>query len=272
MEDFEIIKKIGKGAFGSVYLAKKDGKNLAIKIYKEKIQWENIENSLEIAMKLNHPNLMICHTFFHDKFYTNPSSNIGIKDAYTVRLVSVLEYLEGISLDKAFVTDGRYKLSLDERYKSSLDERFKSMDFFLPQIINGLSYLHSKKIIHCDIKPENIMVIENNKIKIIDYDFLTCDKRYRRIGTPLFSSPELLKTGKYNRKTDNWSLGVTIYYCLKGKYPFTASTREELTDLINSDYIPDYSDLPPKYEQIIKGLLRRDETERMSLKEVFQII
>ena len=58
MEDFEIIKKIGKGAFGSVYLAKKDGKNVAIKIYKEKIQWENIENSLEIAMKLNVSSLL----------------------------------------------------------------------------------------------------------------------------------------------------------------------------------------------------------------------
>lgn len=268
MENFELIKKIGKGAFGTVFLARDNTKTLvAVKIYFENIDWENIENSLELAMQLHHPNLVICKTFFHDRLVTEENMLSGRS---TVNLCAVLEYVDGVNLFTAI------NLLFNKNIDNDPKKSHKKIDSYLTQIVNGLRYIHSKGMIHCDIKPENILIsidkLSNlHKVKIIDYDFLIDKPKEKNIGTPLFISPEIYAKKKYDEKTDNWSLGVTIYYCLTEKYPFNANNLLDLKKLILSEYTPDFFEIPSKYLQIVKGLLIKDVKNRLSLNQVLML-
>lgn len=256
-EDFRLIKRLGRGGFGIIYLAtnKKTNELVALKAYRENVDWENIEESLQLSMDLKHPNLMMCETFFYDRIVTGSNH---FKKESSVHLFAVLEYIPGISLDN---------IIKHENIISKLNQ-------YIPQIISGVKYLHSRKIIHRDIKVENIL-IDNDKVKIIDFDFLLdCSKNNLRskMGTPFYLSPEIYLGEKYNEKTDNWSLGVTIYYCLTGNFPFDANNKLDLKRLVLSDFIPNYSGISDKYVQILKGLLTKNPIERMSLDEVLTIL
>lgn len=254
MEKFSIVKKLGQGGFGKVYLARRivDKEELVLKIYREKVDWERIEKSLELAMTLQHPNLMKCYSFFHDRIATSRNSLTGKS---SVHIIALLESLSGDNLYQAYV---------------NCNETFSH---YLSQLIGALKYLHGKKIVHGDIKPDNILVVQG-KVKLIDYDFLSREKDVKkgRMGTPLFSAPEIYQKKRVTCKSDLWSLGVTIYYCLTGKYPYVARTHSELIDLINSDYTPNYFKLPERYHQIVSRLLQKSPENRLSLSQIGQIL
>jgi len=252
MNDFKLKQKIGKGSFGDIWLAKNiiDNNLYAIKIYKkdfedDKKRNENFENSLKISKKLKHPNLMKCHDFFYEKIENNKLTGKS-----TIKLVAILEYVEGKELSKMN----------------------SNMEIYLPQIVSALKYLHKNKIIHRDIKPENILVTEDNKIKIIDYDFLKIlkNKIKTKVGTPYYLSPEIQSGKEYDHKTDLWSLGVTLYKCLSGKFPFNGENKEELKKIVLSNYEPDYSKIPIKFREIVKNLLIRDPEKRITLNEILK--
>lgn len=252
-EDYKLIEKLGKGSFGVVYLATnlETQEKVALKAYKENVEWEYIEEAAELAMTLQHPNLMKCYTFFHDRIVTKQNSLSGKS---TVHMFTVLEYINGVNLYE-------------------MNNAGEKMDVFLPQIISGLKYLHSHQLIHRDIKPENILVA-NNHVKIIDYDFLIKNngRVITKVGTPYFIAPEIFERRIYNQMIDNWALGVTIYFCLEGEYPFLGENETELRKEVLSDFEPDYSKISPKYTQIIKGLLTKDFKNRMGLNQVLTIL
>ena len=244
------VEKIGEGSFGNIYKCQYDKKIVAVKVYKSKSvrHEQNIKSSLDLASKIKHPYLITCYNYFYDKVDNE------------VCLISILEYFDGVHINVV----------------PNLDKKLK---IYLPQIVAALKYLHFNKIIHRDIKAENILInFKDEKAKIIDYDFLkrtetnTFDCKNGTSGTLLYTSPEIFARKSYNYSADLWSLGVTLYYSLSGIMPFNAEDRQGLTDLILSDYVPDFSILPFKYIQIISGLLHKDHSKRLTLSEVLSLL
>merc|ERR1711998_382304 len=124
------------------------------------------------------------------------------------------------------------------------------------QIMEGLEYMHNNNVVHRDIKLENVLFDESHNAKLIDFGFSVYakDKKLRMFcGTPSYMAPEIVKRGEYRGKpVDMWSLGVVLYACLCGCFPFSAKT---------------YPDL---YKKIIRGYFRLPETLSHSVRDLLR--
>ena len=225
----------GKGKFGQVFIAESSKKHTeyAIKII-------DIENSLkylsackeyEALSKCHHPNIISHKETFKNKTKTHKTCNI------------VTEFADGGNL--------RQKLDEQNNEGKNIDE--KTLIIWLIQITLGLSYLHKKKIIHRDIKPDNIFLTKNGLIKIGDlglakiYDSIKdLEKENSIAGTPFYMAPEMKNTRIYNSKADIYSLGKTFMQFLsKNNY------SKEFVKLINN-LKEDNQDKRPTADEILK--------------------
>jgi serine/threonine protein kinase len=259
MDNFDLKKKLGRGGFGTVWLAKNLEKNkyCAVKIYKENMEdykKNKVEKSFKIAQKLSHPNLMRCYDLFIDRMVLEENY---IRGKSTVHTVLIMEYIKGKELDKV----------------SNLDMKIEK---YLSQILKGIQYLHENKIVHRDIKPENILVREDERVKLIDFDLFKINHsnivNINKAGTPFYFSPEIWEKKGYSYETDLWSLGITLYRSLKKEFPFLAEDKEELKNLVLSDYEPDFKNFSEKIEKIIRGLLVKDSKKRLKINEIFEYL
>lgn len=259
-QDFNIESKLGKGAFGTVWLATKkaEKRQYALKIMYPKPEFEE---SFKLSLTLKYPTLMNCYSVFFEKLNFQGKTS-------AMRMITVLEYIDGVSLFHAVngIKDTNNSLVLENIKR-------KELSYYLPDIANGLKYIHTHKMIHRDIKPDNILITKDNKVKIIDYDFLTEMKPTlrRKIGTPYYLAPEIYEGRYYDEKVDLWALGVTIYYCLTTEFPFNGEDEAELMQDVISSPI-DYLKVPQKYLQMTQGLLQKDPNKRINLTEVVTLI
>jgi serine/threonine protein kinase len=246
LSKFKIIRHIGDGAIGTVFLAKyrPSGHYYVLKLV-EYQHYNTVIPGLDLSMELDHPNLMKCYGYF--------SEMMGNKK----QIIVIMEYIKGQELFDIVVRRDR-------------EYRTRNMKTILQQITDGLLYLHRKGYVHQDIKLENIMLTYKNKIKIIDYDFLVdINNIYRnyRCGTPSYCSPEIIRKETPHRKNDLWALGVSMYSFLVGTYPFQGDNKKDLfNDILNTT--PDFSNVPIEFRPIIEGLLHKDSTKRISLEQV----
>lgn len=111
--------------------------------------------------------------------------------------------------------------------------------FLITQILIALKHLHSKNIVHCDLKPENVLLssdAEFPQVKLCDFGFarIIGEKSFRRsvVGTPAYLAPEVLRNKGYNRSLDMWSVGVIVYVSLSGTFPFNED--EDINDQIQN--------------------------------------
>ena len=242
LDDYCLEKSLGKGAFGEVYLTTKKGTN---KLYAtKKIERELVEsgntmkyltNEILILKELNHPNIV--------KFEEIKKT----KNHYYI----IMEYCNGGELYK---TLEKYM----DKYKKPFSQEI--VQHLMRQIVNAFKYIHGKKIIHRDIKLENILLnydseedkknlnILKAQVKIIDFGFAAkLDKsglKYTALGSPINMDPIILnklrKRGKKNRelgydqKADIWSLGTICYEMLIGKCVFNAEDLEELVEKVEN--------------------------------------
>ena len=210
ISDFEPIKDLGKGFFGMVkkMRSKINNKVYAIKIIKResiKTDYDKKKLSREyiIMRSLNHPNIVRLFNCFED--YNN--------------YYFCSEFIDGNNLE-TFIK--KYKDNLSHIEEKLIIHIFK-------QILNGLIYLHSKNIMHRDIKPDNILIDENNNIKITDFGISACcggddiekdlisDKTI--VGPKKYVSPEIKEGREYDLKCDIFSLGYTMYFLMNFSLP-----------------------------------------------------
>ncbi len=213
LKQYQIIKQIGKGGYGKVYLVTNltTGENLACKqIPKTNKNLEKTEREIAILKNADHPNIVKLYSVYEDKhnFYL------------------IMENLKGGEL---------FDKIIERIKKKNIFSEYEAAQIF-KQIISVISYCHSKNIVHRDLKPENILFTEedndinNNTIKIIDFGLsrkFTRNKLSSPVGTCYYVAPEIL-IKDYSEKCDIWSAGVILYILLSGEPPFNGSNNKNI--------------------------------------------
>ena len=231
MENFELGKLLGNGAFGSVnkVIRKSDKKEYAMKRVKlsqlEKKEKENALNEVRILASLNHPNII----GYKEAFYDDNSKILHI----------VMELAD----------DGDIETKIDDNKRNKLCFQENTIWNILIQILQGLKFLHDNKIIHRDLKSANIFLMKNGLVKIGDLNvskLAKIGKANTHTGTPYYSSPEIWIDQPYNNKTDIWSVGCIIYEMCSLSPPFRGTS---LINLYNNIQKGVYSPIPDNYSK-----------------------
>jgi serine/threonine protein kinase len=207
MDVYEIIKPIGSGTSGQVYLAKHklEGKCYVIKKVKtrdmDEKEVDNTEREVKLLQKLRHPNI------------------VGYKDSFVDReqfINIVMENCDGGEL---------YTKSKNNNGKNFTEEQI--LEWFAEMAL-AIHYLHERRILHRDLKSQNIF-LKNSKVKVGDFGISkvlddTKDFANTIIGTPYYMAPEIFQSKPYKYKSDIWALGCILYELCNLKYAFNAQS------------------------------------------------
>ena len=244
-DDFERQKLLGKGSFGEVYLVKFKNNNqyYAMKtLDKQTIisynQEEHTKAERDLMVKVE------CPFIVDIKFAFQDSQNLYL----------LTEFMQGGELF--------FHLYREKRFN---DDKAK---FYLVEIILAIEFLHKKKMMYRDLKPENVLIDKNGHIKLTDFGLskiLSKDKEktYTICGTPQYLAPEILTCDGYDDSVDWWSLGCIMHKMLIGTEPFHFNKDESLSpELYEKDlYIPDY--VTKEAKDLIKKLLVINPKKRL---------
>lgn len=187
---------------------------------------------------------------------------------HLTQIYLVQEYIKGRSLMSYVKADPKRRLSEIEARE------------LMSQITSALYYIHSVKIIHRDLKLDNILIEETNgkKIpKIIDFGFAIQVGSNKKLnifcGTPSYMAPEIIAKREYYGETaDIWALGVILFYMLNGDFPFKGSSERELFRKISSGTFLMPSHFSKKASELISRMLKVTAHERMTTRGVNLIL
>ena len=149
----------------------------------------------------------------------------------------------------------------------------KILDWFT-QICLAIKHIHDRKILHRDIKSQNIFLMKNGQIKLGDFGIAKClnqtiDKAKTYIGTPYYLSPEIINSQPYDFKSDIWSLGVLLYEMCALKMPFDASNLPQLyIKIINCNYPPLNNNYSDEIKKLVKAMLNEQSLKRPNIGEI----
>jgi len=247
---------IGQGGYSIVYKGHHQDLEMpvAIKMMKHDMAMDadfihNFRQEAKTVASLNHPNIIQVYDF-EERYRT---------------LFIIMEYLEGIPLDGLLEKVGRLPVH--------------QVLEFLFQIVNGLSYAHEKGLVHLDIKPANIFLQSNNRIKILDFG-LACppgSEGLCGLGTLHYASPEQIEAEMVDGRADLYSLGIMTFELLTGVRPFPEEDPSILTTSHLTRELPDprnwVADLPDGLCQFIKKTTQKNPEDRYrDMRETLDVL
>lgn len=248
LKDFDIGRKLGRGKFGAVYLARERSTHfiVAIKVLeKRQLFRSNVEHQLrreiEIQAHLRHKNILRMYGFFYDE----------------KRIYLILEYAPGGELYKHLTARGRF------------DERTSAR--YILEMASALRYCHMKHVIHRDIKPENILLGAKRELKIADFGWSVHAPSSRRetlCGTLDYLPPEMIEGKKHDSWVDVWSLGVLMYEFLVGSPPFEAEGHQATYRRISRVDLRFPTDMSLEAQDLISKLLMKEPSQRLALDRI----
>ena len=138
-------------------------------------------------------------------------------------------------------------------------------------LMKGLEHMHTHRVYHRDIKPDNLLLESCTKLAISDFGTATDERSTQGCGAPGFQPPEVAETGKapFSDKLDVWAAGITLYMMVTGRYPF----REDVTmyqkfEQIAHERVAIPETLPPALQDLLSGMLEPDPAKRLSVKTI----
>lgn len=243
MDAYHVLHPIGEGSFGKVFKGRKkfSGQIVALKFIQKRGKTEkdlaNLRQEIEILRGLKHENIIL----LLDSFETQ-------HEFCVVTELAQGELFEILEDDK----------SLPEAEVRRIAQ----------QLVQSLNYLHSNRIIHRDMKPQNILISANGIIKLCDFGFARAMSSNTIVltsikGTPLYMAPELVQELPYNHTADLWSLGVILYELFVGTPPFYTNSIYALINLIVKDPVKYPDNMSPDFKDFLKGLLNKNPEQRL---------
>ena len=280
IDDLTLLNFLGKGTYGEVYLTKKKGKSelfatkKMVRKYVEQPQlFKYLKNEINILRELK----------YHRNIVKLEDVKVTKKHYYIV-----MEYCNGGSLSSCL-----------KNYQNQKGHPFTQeiVQYLMKQIINVMKYIHSRGIIHRDLKLDNILVSfdsESDKnnlnmmkaiIKIIDFGFATHMENsnlcYSTVGSPINMDPNILmkmnekkmgiNTGEklgYDQKADIWSLGTLCYEMLIGKSAFNSKTMQELVDKVENGTYVVPTHLSKEIVSFLNAMLQYNSQKRLTCDEL----
>ncbi|XP_015607480.1 serine/threonine-protein kinase PLK1 isoform X2 [Cephus cinctus] len=241
---------LGKGGFARVYMMTDiaNGTQYACKIIPknrmQKVHMQKIAREIMIHKELNHVNVVQMHHYFED----NLNAYMLLEACPRKSLMHVLKYRGKVTEPEA-------------RY-------------YMKQMVTGVAYIHSQKVVHRDLKPGNMFLSEHMIVKIGDFGLATRpDGQRRRVticGTPNYIAPEVLYKQAYSYEADVWALGCILYALLVGQPPFETATLKETYARICSNQYKEVDDsiATRSGQDLVRWLLQPTPELRPSLERV----
>lgn len=257
MHRYKKIKKLGDGSFGIALLVKsrEDDRYYAMKVIKidsmDKKQMKDAINEVNLLKAMKHPNIISYKESFIEKSY----------------LWIVMDYADDGDLYK--------KIEVQKELGKYISEN-QILDWFV-QMAFATKHIHDHRILHRDLKTQNIFMNKNGQIKLGDFGIArvlqhTSDWAKTAIGTPYYLSPEIWQNMPYNQKSDVWSLGCILYEMVTLKHAFDATNIKGLVLKILRN---NYPEIPKQYSKdlkdLISSMLIKDPVKRPSINKVLEM-
>uniref|UniRef100_A0A803TKQ7 Ribosomal protein S6 kinase n=1 Tax=Anolis carolinensis TaxID=28377 RepID=A0A803TKQ7_ANOCA len=244
---FELLKVLGQGSFGKVFLVRKiigpdAGQLYAMKVLKKaslKVR-DRVRTKMErdILVEVNHPFIVKLHYAFQTEG----------------KLYLILDFLRG--------GDVFTRLSKEVMFTE------EDVKFYLAELALALDHLHSLGIVYRDLKPENILLDEAGHIKLTDFGLSkeSVDqekKAYSFCGTVEYMAPEVVNRRGHNQSADWWSFGVLMFEMLTGTLPFQGKDRNETMNMILKAKLGMPQFLSPEAQSLLRMLFKRNPANRL---------
>jgi serine/threonine-protein kinase len=211
---------------------------------------ERFRQEAKAAASLSHPNIVTVYDFGLD----------------SDRLYLIMEFVPGTDLKSLIQQNGRFSI------ESGLS--------LMVQACAGIGYAHRAGLVHCDIKPQNLLVTPDNRLKVLDFGIaralasISPEEQAEVVwGSPQYFSPEQAAGFPPSPASDIYSLGVVMYEMLTGRLPFLASTPEELARAHRDDLVPSprrfNPNIPPELEQAMLKVLSKEPAARYRAADQF---